>query len=53
MTIYVHTLLLILFGAMLDFSGIKLTSVSFWIIVCILLGLFLSYDILIDHSEDK
>lgn len=49
--IYIHTFLLILFGAMLDYSGVKPDSQSFWIIVGILLALFLTYDILNEPEE--
>jgi hypothetical protein len=51
--IYIHTLFLILLGAMLDFSGIKPDGSSFWIIVFILLVLFITFDILIARSSKK
>jgi len=59
MAVYLHTILLIILGATLVESGIKLISIQFWLIVIIILGIVLTYDLMIhepyvsDEDEDK
>lgn len=56
MEVYAHTLLLILLGAVLNESGLKITSTYFWLVVIILFGLFLTYDMILskqDRQNDK
>lgn len=51
MVIYIHTILLIFLGGILDYMGIKVNTPPFWIISGIILGLFLTIDILNTPEE--
>ena len=50
--IVLHTALLILLGAVLDYSGLKVDGFSFWVVLFIILAIFLSYDILMSRNEE-
>jgi fatty acid desaturase len=52
LAIYAHTTLLILLGAILVESGIRITTIYFWLIVVIIFGILLTYDI-ITHEPDE
>lgn len=52
MAVYTHTALLILLGAVLAESGIRITTIYFWLIVAIIFGILLTYDI-ITHEQDE
>ncbi len=57
MFVYLHTILLIILGATLVESGIRLISIQFWLIVAIILGIVLTYDLMtteqINDEDDK
>lgn len=56
MPVYIHTFLLIILGATLVESGIKLISIQFWLIVVIILGIILTYDLMTsvpDPEDDE
>jgi len=50
--VYIHSLLLMLFGAILVEAGIRITTVYFWLLVVIVFGILLTYDMLIVGPED-
>lgn len=52
MVVYIHSLLLMLFGAILVEAGIRITTVYFWLLVVIVFGILLTYDMLIVGPED-
>jgi len=49
--VYLHTILLILFGAVLIESGVRLISIHFWLIVSIVFGILLTYDIITNETD--
>ena len=53
MAIYVHTVLLILLGAVLVEAGIKIETAYFWLLVIIVCGIILTYDIITNEPEEK
>ena len=55
MAVYIHSTLLMLFGAVLVEAGIKITSIYFWLLVVILFGILLTYDMItrdVENNED-
>lgn len=52
MVVYLHTLLLIILGATLVESGIKLISIQFWLLVSIIIGIVLTYDIMTNPPDE-
>jgi hypothetical protein len=48
MLVYLHSLLLIVFGAVLNEAGVKITSLYFWILVLIIFGILLTYDMILE-----
>lgn len=52
MIVYIHTLMLIVLGAVLNESGIKITSYYFWLIIALIFGILLTYDMIIDLQNN-
>ena len=50
---YIHDILLIILGAMLNYCGIKIDTLNFWLILLIVLGLIISYDLLMSSHEEE
>lgn len=52
---YIQSFLFIMFGAILNESGVRITTVYFWLLVSIILGILLTIDIVIpgDDPEDE
>ena len=53
MAIYVHTVLLMLFGAVIVEGGIKIESAYFWLLIVIVCGIILTYDIITNEPVRK
>jgi hypothetical protein len=51
--IYVHTVLLMLFGAVIVEAGIKIESAYFWLLIVIVCGIILTYDIITNEPVGK
>lgn len=52
---YIQSFLFIMFGAILNEAGVRITTVYFWLLVSIILGILLTIDIVIpgDDPEDE
>jgi len=53
LAVYFHTLFLILFGAVLVESSIHILSINFWLLVSILFGVILTFDIITHENENE
>lgn len=53
MALFIHSILLMILGAVLNESGIKITSYYFWLVIVLFFGIFLSYDIMTGRSMDE
>jgi hypothetical protein len=53
MAIYIYTLLLILLGNIIGLLGVRADSSIFWLIIFIILGLFLSYDLMTNCNYEE
>lgn len=52
MAIYFHSVFLIAFGAVLNEAGVGVTSLYFWLLVVIVFGILLTYDMIRGFHED-
>jgi len=55
--VIIHSILLILLGSVLVICNIKPDSISFWVIICIVISLLISYDRMMscgsENSEEE
>jgi len=48
---YLHIILLIILGAVINEGGIKVTAIYFWLILVLLFGVLLTYDIIVESKQ--
>ena len=51
--VYIQSFLFVLFGAVLNESGVKFLSPCFWLLVAILIGIILSTDLIYQKANTQ